>query len=340
MIIKRHFPNKKRLAMRTAFVVIGFFVYIILTTILLNSIDQGKFAAAPVYEKWFGKYFMFGHLGALSGIILLFLFVFILTRINYLGTPVNQFIKKEKEEFFKVYQKKFGQGINKAEIILTYVIMIGSLFLPVIVPYLFSHYFLIESRRYGILVGILLMFIFFYGSVGFLMKKSTAHGKRILNHTNKTQKNTSLKFIESDFDYTLTGVHFVQDIEGKYKGRKIKMEYQVKGGKHEKSRARLKVKLRFNNSGIYEIEEKNPGWEEIKAKNTEEAFNERFIIHGKSVPGIERKKLLVNFERPIRIIFTKNGLLYDLENPDVLPFYSTEGMILFFDFLTELADNK
>lgn len=91
---------------------------------------------------------------------------------------------------------------------------------------------------------------------------------------------------------------------------------------------------------IVSFTEINPKWQAVEGDDIDECLMNRFSIHKKQLAKfpVEVKKIIVEYPRTLGLTISPHEVVYSaqLSSGVVLPYYSDEGLVLFFDFLHEV----
>ena len=299
--------------------------------------------STPVYEEWFGKYFVVPHLAVVSGFLFLFISLIVLNKTGYLKSPQYLYIEQEKKAFETRYNLKFEEKISKTKRNMALTAAILSTFLPAALPMIAVNFFGVKDHTFITGIGIVLMFIGFYKSIGYLMSKSQLLVKDILKSINDLDDDTNLVTTDYGMNNTPLTAAFDMIYEGKYKGRKVHIDYVVSGfhtGRTVKVNSRSTVAMATTSTHTFTLTERDMKWKKYEFRSTDDCFTKRFKYESPSgyYLSTASKEIFNQYNRLWNIRLEDGQLVYDIENPEVLPYYSIEGMILFLDYLTSIAD--
>lgn len=343
MIIKKY--NIGNIGKRSAIIAISFFVYVIISTIIISSIDEGRFASHPVASDLFGSYFVMGHMGIVSGLIFLFTAVFILNKTDYLKSPAILFMEQEKKEFYDKYGLKFNAEIPKVKKYMALTTAITSTFIPAVLPLIAINFFGVEDHTFAVIIGIILMFIGFYGSIGYLIKLSHVKIGEILEAVNNLHEGTKLTSPQYNVGHNFLSACFKMLVEGNYKFREVKAEYSASGTSYNKGFSRgiesdVSVKISIDEQIEFTLKETDYKWKSYEGISIESCFSKRFKISARNPAYLPEsfKENAVKYNRQLSLKAGECKLIYHIKNMELLPFYTIEGIALFLDFLISLAE--
>jgi hypothetical protein len=318
-------------------IVVSFFLYVIVASLLLMNIDNGQLASKPVWESVLGKNFVVGHLGAVTGFIFLLTMIFILNRTGHIKHPVGYYQKQERKDFFSKYSFNCSAGKTNSKSRFFYAVMIFSTFLPGIIAFLYLYLTGSDDVAIPVIIGTILMFILFYGNLSLLMKKNDEKIRVFFEYVNRQFTDTFLELKNYGARNSLSSNFFSLSLEGRYKGRNVFLGNSTSAystGGHIKVNSDTRVSIEINSTVNVTIR-----------KNYFENKNQDF----RSAPPVEyfgdsgrltfnSKKLIGQYDRPLHLQINNGLLTYEAKDFDIIPFYTMEGVILFFDFLTDLAN--
>ena len=318
-------------------IVVSFFLYIIISSLIIMNIDNGELAAKPVWEAVFGRSFVVGHLGAVTGLLFLFVALFILNRTGHIELPFRYYQKEEKRIFFEKYSFNCLSGTTKSKRRFLYSIMLFSTFLPGIIVLLYWYYSDSDDISIPVIAGTVMMFILFYGSLFLLMKKDDKNIREFFVKVNRLFDDTVLELKNYGMQNSLGSSQFLISLEGIFKGRKISLGNSTAGyrsGRNVKVNSITDVVLEINSKADIRI---------LKTSFENNKLNYRLVPIVEYSGDSERltsvaKELIEQYDRPLHMQI-QNGLLsYEAKDLDIIPFYTMEGIILFLDFMTILAN--
>ncbi len=331
------FKNPAQFSKNSAIITVSFFVYVIISTLILLNINDGQLASRPVWDELFGRSFVIGHLGAVSGLIILFAVIIIFNRSGHLKTPFSHYREEERKIFFQKYNFACESGITKTKRVLALSVMIFSTFLPAIIPFIFYYFFNSKDYTFPVIIGITLMFIVFYKTLFLIMDTD---GKRINEFFNRVNKNINDTFITlNNYSHNTTGVgvQFSINAEGIYKGRKFFLENSSSGkllGKRVNVSSNTKILLETKSNVSLKIKKESfyPVKHDLKSDYD-------LVISGDSERCSQIvKKMICEFDRPLNLEITNRNIIYTAQGNDIIPFYSMEGIVLFLEFLFNLTN--
>jgi len=252
------------------------------------------------------------------------------------------FLMKEEPKIFK---KTYGQALNHKTLQLLLIIygtvaIIGLLFLlatRVILPTANA------DMIYGVIVVVCL---FFYSVVISMFYKGQASD--CSSFVNKKEPDTNLIIGKMDISIVASkemeshGMDFF--MSGKYRGRAISFESYLENGVSHIN-VSLCLKIDKYPGKRFSIKDKTFLWQEIKGDNLDDCFNKRFSLEGIKVQELptQFKVLSAKFERVLNLDIHDTKIHYEIEidfdKKVPFPFYSNEGMILFLNSLSQIAES-
>ncbi|HLD21704.1 MAG TPA: hypothetical protein VJB65_02285 [Patescibacteria group bacterium] len=323
MLIKRTVNFKKRKAIHIVLFVGSVFVLFLFMT-----------GIGFVFAKYAH------HLSRTQEIVIAFIMVAIFIGFNlfFFQRSLKDFrltlIAEEAKQFALLYGKEYQmQNKKKFFYYMLFTVMIIAIMVCI-------SYFL-----HGNVIFFVLFFIAIVGtsySINAFVKSSYTDIISFVNnkipHT-QLHLDNSVVTIQSKFGENSGKTH----ITGKYKKRSITFTHQW-----NTNTQRIFMELHLNTENkLYAtgtILERDFLWSAIEDKTVDECFLKRFILSGFKNQELsqECKTHLLNYHRTVSMRLSSNSIVYDLKLPKstsaLLPFYSYEGIILMFNFFSQLAD--
>ena len=340
MIFKRDFSfnaNKN-----SQIIVIGFFICLFVSSVMLSPIVISGMDA-PVYEKIFGKYFVIGHLGPISAIVVFTIIAITAYKKGYTSLHSNYLRKAEISQFKSDYNTVFLSAKRQRRWYVTLLLVLLSTTFPII--FTLISYQIGVNTSVGLWTGLIAMFWLFYSQILKSMRKGNATTNDIFNFINTTFNNTNIKLLTNSLNYSFVSLTTDLHISGIYKDHKFDYRYLLSGHKYSDAPSYtnntlfLKFALNYQSTEELKIDEKNYLWKNSKGKTIDDCFSKRFKIEGSKTEALteELKKDLLNYQRNVSIKIRDKYLIYELIDLQVLPFYTMEGFVYFLDFILKIS---
>lgn len=325
--------------------VIGIFLLIILTTVFFNTYQEGIPGRTPVDEELFGPYFVITHLALIGVAIVCVIAGILLYRMGIIRHFNYTLIKVEKREFRKQYHFNAGSPVSRSRRNWSVFIMLLSTAFPMLFLMLAKSvlHWTEPATVFALVLGILLMFIVFYGQLRKLMARGDQSVQQFLEKINEMHENTELETEDTLMDYKYGSLIFNSGIKGTYKGYKLHMKTRSSGrqsGRHTTTSSVSALQIISRNKNAFSMKEKNPKWSVIKGEDPDDCFNKRFLLEGITTNDVsdDLKNLALSWKRNINLKVEEEKITYFLLDDPVLPYYTAEGLVLFLDFIIDLVE--
>ncbi len=343
LTFKRKYSTRiARNAAYFTFFILGFIVAI---TAITNALFP-DFVATPLSESVFGRYFVWAHALLILEVVFLIGLGIDLAQKNIITYPISTLTRFEVDAYNRIYSAQFN--LPKKKWWYVFLIILTTL-IPVLLLFL-KYFFLPDGSDFlntlAYFVGFALMVFFFFRVVMKMRQGSNDQMIEVFNHATKHIPDTTIKMNGNDLAYSTMGaqIDFSLNIDGQFRGQDFKVDYGVSGTRSYRSiiassKGGMTLVFRHPSSLNFSIMEKKDPIDIFKGPDLDTCFSQRFDLKGALISDFSDrfKTMLLESPRSIFIHVEKGIMVQELANIYILPFYSGQGMILFLDFMSELA---